>query len=92
LASASVIFMCWLVHSRKTVATPGIDRAAVILDVNSDERSASDWRYSSQHGFDAMPTFQDKKLSLSLFESPKIDGELTGVGELTGRRRLSYRL
>jgi hypothetical protein len=24
---------------------------------------------------DAMPTFQDKKLSLGLFESPRIDGE-----------------
>src|SRR5260370_38802366 len=42
LASPAAISTCRLVHSRRTVAAPGIDRAVIILGVSSAERSASD--------------------------------------------------
>ncbi len=42
LASTAANSICRLVHSRSTVAALGIDRAAITLDVNSAERSASD--------------------------------------------------
>jgi hypothetical protein len=42
LASTAAISTCRFVHSRRTVAAPGIDRAVIILGVNSAERSASD--------------------------------------------------
>lgn len=53
LASTAAMSTCRLVHSRRTVAAPGIDRAAIIFGVNSAERSASDRRYWSQLRFTA---------------------------------------
>src|SRR6266481_3163497 len=51
LASTVAISICRLVHSRRTVAALGIDRAVIIFGVNSAERSASDRRYWSQLRF-----------------------------------------
>src|SRR5260370_37607789 len=52
-ASTAAISICRLVHSRRTVAARGIDRAVIIVEVNSSERSASDRRYRSQLRFTA---------------------------------------
>src|SRR5260370_10405405 len=51
LASAAAISTCWLVHSRRTVAAPGIGRAVIILSVYRADSSASDRRYWSQLRF-----------------------------------------
>src|SRR5882762_1103270 len=42
LASTAAISTCRFLHSRRTVAALGIDRAAIIFGVSSAERSASD--------------------------------------------------